>query len=102
MMTSNFPERVIWRNSEWYVRAIMNDETSPKLKNDFMKEVYNIYVNIRIALDGNRCQKMSVFQVKTALKDEEKRQNVAKSLRLSPENLDLVVFIAENYIKMVR
>lgn len=102
MMIFDYPELVNWRGTEWHVRAIMNEETSPKLRNDFIKEVYNIYVNIRIALDGNRCQKMSLFQVKNALNNEEKREKVAKSLRLSTKDLEIVLYIAENHIKMVR
>lgn len=96
------PETLILNNSEWYVRAILNGETSENLGTQFLHMIYNQYVSIRRALGGNKCTKMSLLEVKRLAGTLEGQGMLKNSLKLNDEQIETILYVAENYIKMVR
>lgn len=97
-----YPEVIHLGNSEWYVRAIMTGETSDALRGQFLQTIYHWYVNIRLCVGGNKCNKMRVAQVKAELNDPKQRWIIYDTLHIDNKLIDLVVEIAENHIKIVK
>lgn len=103
MMTFKLPEAMTLNNTEYRVRHLLEDESAHKMtRNSLLQDVYTRYVNIRTAVGGNRCAKMSLEQVKNALKTGNFDQDLQNILNLSPEKVDTVLYIAETYIPMVK
>lgn len=99
---TDYPEIVNLGGSEWHVKAIMTGETSQGLKNQFLQEVYHWYVNIRMIVGGNKCNKMRLSQVKTELANPKQRWLVYDTLSIDDNIIDMLVGIAENNIKMIK
>lgn len=97
-----YPEIVTLGGSEWYVRAIMNGETSKSLQSQFLQEIYHWYVNIRMCVGGNKCNKMRLNEVKTELMNPKQRWVIYDTLHIDDKTIDMIVEIAENNIKMVK
>lgn len=97
-----YPEIIQLGNSEWYVKAIMNGETSDGLRGQFLQEVYHYYVNIRMCVGGNKCNKMRIAQVKEELTNPKQRWLVYEALSIDDNIIDMLVYIAENHIKIVK
>lgn len=90
-------------NTEYRVRHLLEDETSHKMtRTSLLQDIYTRYVNIRTAVGGNRCAKMSLEQVKNALKTGNFDQDLQNILNLSPEKVETVLYIAETYIPIVK
>lgn len=97
-----YPEIIELGSSEWYVKAIMNGETSDSLRGQFLQEVYHWYVNIRMCVGGNKCNKMRVEQVKAELNNPKQRWKIYDTLHIDDKIIDMLVEIAENNIKIVK
>lgn len=87
---------------EWHLNAIMNNEVSEMLQSQFRQEMYNYYVNIRMCVGGNKCNKMRFAEVKQELEKEYQRYTVEQTLHLDDYTIDLILHVAETKIPMVR
>ena len=97
-----YPELLDLGGSQWYVKAIMNGETSKTLQTQFLQEVYHWYVNIRMCVGGNKCNKMGLIEVKNELTNPKQRWIVYDTLKIDDKVIDMLVYIAENHIKIVK
>lgn len=102
-MIFKLPETMILNKTEYQVRHLLEDENAHKMtKNHLLQDVYTRYVNIRTAVGGNRCAKMSLEQVKIALKTGKFDEDLRIILNLTPEMVETVLYIAETYIPIVK
>lgn len=85
----------------WDVDYTMN-VGSKNNRNQFIQRIYNKYVNIRLIVGGNKCQKMSLTQVKSKLEDETQLATVMNVMNYTQKDVALVMFIAENEIPFIK
>lgn len=102
MILYDYPELVKLNGTQWYVKNIMNGETSQNLQSQFLRTIYNEYVSIRRALGGNKCSKMRASEVERLLETQEGFYIVEQNLHLTQETANLIVYIAKTYIRMVK
>lgn len=99
----DYKEIMYLNGREWYVKAIMNNETSKNLKGQFLQQIYHNYRNLRLAVGGAGCNKMSFLEVKQRLQDPSLRVQVQSELKLSDEEIELILSIAESDLqKLIR
>lgn len=96
------PEKLIIGGSEWHVRAILDGETSQNNERQFISTVYHEYVSLRRAIGGNRCTKMRFSEVASKLSDATTLESIKRSLKLSNEQIETILYVAENHIRMVK
>lgn len=84
------------------VRLMTSPDAHAMTKNNFIQQIYNRYVAIRIAVGGNRCSKMSLEQVKNELKTGKYDSDLRNVLKLSEKDVETILYIAENHINIIR
>lgn len=100
-MSMSYPKEFRLDGEMYDLDYIMNN-VETRSKKQILPRIYNKYVNIRTILGGNKCKKMTLFEVKTKLQEPENMQKVTNILNYTAKEIDLIVFIAENEIPMVK
>lgn len=100
-MSMIYPKELMLNGTSYDVDFLMNNGSKVQ-KQQFIQRIYNKYVNIRTILGGNKCKKMTLFEVKSRLNDAENMEKVTKTLHYTADEINLIVFIAENEIKMIK
>lgn len=83
------------------VSEILENDNHPK-RGEFLKNVYNYYVNIRICIGGQRCNKMTLNRLKFLLSEQTNRTVVHNAMKLNDKEINTILLVAEQYIKMVK
>lgn len=86
---------------EYTVYEILEDDNHPK-RGEFLKNVYNYYVNIRICIGGQRCNKMTLNRLKFVLTEQTNRTVVHNAMNLTDKEINTILLVAEQYIKIVK
>lgn len=89
-------------DGEFYDLDYIMNNVEQRAKKQLIPRFYNKYVNIRTILGGNKCKKMTLFEVKTKLEDPKNMEKVTNVLNYTASEINLIVFIAENEIPMVK